>query len=180
VAGEPTARRLRSKLTRYTVATRRSTLVIIALCGWQLLFAGDSLAERETLRDLKSIGVMIGLERTIQEAGVTVDMLRPDVEAKLRRANVRVIPRAQLLERDMRDPTLIVNFSGTTKSGDILSSTMELLLRQRVSPKSSQISTWSVSRAGSIRTGETAKIRNVVNASVDDFIKACSSVNVTR
>jgi hypothetical protein len=155
-------------------------LVTIILCGGQLLFAGDSPAERETLRDLKAIGVLIGLDLRIQDAGITTAMLRPDIEAKLKRINMRVIPRAELLQKDMQDPTLIVKFSGTTKSGDIFSYNMELLLRQRVGPKSDQTSTWSVSHAGSIRTGETAEIRNAVSAAIDDFIKAYASVNVVR
>ena len=158
----------------------QTTLVIIVLGGGRLLFAGDSLAERETLRDLKDIGVLIGLDLRIQDAGITTEMLRSDIESKLKQANMRVIPRAELLQKGMQDPILIVNFSGTTKSGDIFSYNMELLLRQRASPKRDQTSTWSVSRAGSIRAGETAKIRSAVSAAIDDFIKAYASVNVTR
>lgn len=104
-------------------------------------------------------------------------MLRADIEAKLNRANIRVVPKTELLQKKMQDPTLIVNFSGTTKLGDTFSYNMELLLRQRVNPKSDQTTTWSINRAGSIRVGEAGKVRGVVSAAINDFLKAYRSVN---
>jgi hypothetical protein len=155
----------------------RTLIVVLWAFGGSLLCAGDSPAERETLRGLKDIGVLIGLDLRIQDAGITATMLRPDIEAKLKRANIRVVPRTELLQKNMQDPTLIVNFSGTTKLGDAFSYRMELLVRQRVSPKSDQTTTWSIDRAGSVCVGEAAKIRGVVNTAINDFLKAYRSVN---
>src|SRR6266852_8543360 len=100
----------------------RPTILVIAIIwafGGPQLFGGDSLEERETLRGLKSIGVLIGLNLRIQSAGITTEMLRPDIETRLKRSNIRVVPRAELLQKKTREPILIVNFSDTIRVGDV-------------------------------------------------------------
>jgi len=151
--------------------------------GGPALFAGDSLEERGTLQGLKSIGVLIGLNLRIQSAGITTEMLRPDIETRLKRSNIRVVPRAELLQKKTREPILIVNFSDTIRVGDVFAYNMELLLHQRVRLERDQsiapvvVPTWSVNRVGSLRAGEADKLRGAVGQAVDDFIKAYHSVN---
>ena len=84
--------------------------------------------------------------------------------------------------KEIREPILIVNFSGTTKLGDAFAYKMELLLRQRVRLErdpsiGSIVPTWSVIRVGSIRAAEADKLRGPVADALDDFIKAYRSVN---
>src|SRR5258708_2808083 len=78
-----------------------------------------------TLQGLKSIGVLIGLNLRIQSAGITTEMLRPDIETRLKRSNIRVVPRAELLQKKTREPILIVNFSDTIRVGDVFAYNME-------------------------------------------------------
>ena len=145
------------------------------------MIAGDSPDERESLRGLNRIGVLIGLNLRIQDAGITVDSLRPDIEATLRRANIQVVPRTDLLQKAMREPILIVNFSDSIRFGDVFVYNLELLMHQRVKVERNQsrlvAPTWSAGRLGSIRVGQAEKLREAVGALVDDFVKAYRSVN---
>jgi hypothetical protein len=164
----------------------RPTMLVVAVIwafGCPLLFASDEPENAGTLRGLKGIGVLIGLDQDIQDAGITTEMLRPNIEARLKRANIPVIPRTELLQRKMREPILIVNFSGTIRLGDVFAYKMELLMHQRVRLARDQsiapviVPTWSVNRVGSLRAGETNKLRVQIADAVDDFIKAYRSVN---
>jgi hypothetical protein len=132
---------------------------------------------------LKVIGVLIGLDRDIQDAGITTEMLRPDIEARLTRAKIRIVSRTELIHKGMREPVLIVNFSGTVRLGDVFAYKLELLMQQRVRLERYQsiapvvVATWSVNRVGSLRAGEVGSLRGLVADSLDDFIKAYRSVN---
>ncbi len=168
------------------MARIRPTILVAAIIwafGAPLLPAGDSLEERETLRGLKGIYVLIGLDLTIQDAGITTGMLRPDIETRLKRANIRVLPSAELLQNKMREPILIVNFSGTIRLGDVFVYKLELLMHQRARLERDQsiapvvVPTWSVNRVGSLRAGGADKLRGEVDDVVNDFIKAYRSVN---
>lgn len=170
---------------RATTMIRPIILVaaLIWASGGTLSFAGDSPEETETLRGLKAIGVLIGLDLSIQAAGITTEMLRPDIEARLKRASIRIIPGAELMQKRMREPILIVNCSGTVRIGDTFAYKMELLMQQRVRLERDQsiepvfVPTWSVDRVGLLRAGEADKLRGRVADAVDDFIKAYHSVN---
>jgi hypothetical protein len=169
-----------------TMARIRPTILVAAIIwafGGPLLSAGDSLEERETLRGLKGIYVLIGLDLTIQDAGIATGMLRPDIETRLKRANIRVLPSAELLQNKIREPILIVNFSGTIRLGDVFVYKLELLMHQRARLERDQsiapvvVPTWSVNRAGSLRAGQADKLRGEVDDAVNDFIEAYRSVN---
>jgi hypothetical protein len=94
------------------------------------IVADDSQKDETILVGLKEVGVMIGLDLIIQEAGITTATLRPDIEAKLSKANFQIIPKAELLERNMVDPMLIINFDHTTKSAETFSYKMQLIFRR--------------------------------------------------
>ncbi len=146
-----------------------------------LLLASDP-QQAETLRGLKGIGVLIGLDVVIQDAGVSTQTLRPEIEARLKRANIPTISRTALMQKAIREPILTVNFSGTSKLGDAFAYKMELLMLQRVRLERDQsiesiVPTWSVTREGSIRAGEADKLRGPVADALDEFIKAYRSVN---
>jgi hypothetical protein len=130
---------------------------------------------------LKGIGVLIGLDLDIQDAGITIEMLRPDIEARLKRANIRIVPRTELVQKKMREPILIVNCSGTVRLGDVFAYKLELLMHQRVRLERDQsiapvvVPTWSVSRVGSFRAGEAAK--SAAQLLTQQTVKAYRSVN---
>jgi len=87
------------------------------------------------------------------------------------------------MQKKMREPILIANFSGTVRLGDVFAYKLELLMHQRVRLQRDQsiapvvVPTWSVSCVGSFRAGEAAKVRRAVVDAVDDFVKAYRPVN---
>ena len=74
------------------------------------------------------------------------------------------------MQKKMREPILIANFSGTVRLGDVFAYKLELLMHQRVRLERDQsiapvvVPTWSVSRVGSFRAGEAAKVRRAATS----------------
>lgn len=144
--------------------------------------ASDAQYNRASLRGLQGLYVSVeGLSPEIQKDGLTEDLIRRDVESKLRMAGIRPLSKEEWFDV-MGSPHLNVNVNAL-----ILRETKEyiysihLTFRQNVYPVREPIlvlgaTTWSVGGIIGITHG-LDKIRASVRGQVDEFIRAYLSVN---
>ena len=147
--------------------------------------ASDVQYNRASLRGLKGVYVSVeGLSPEIQKDGLTEDLIRRDVESKLRMAEIRPLSKQERFDV-MGSPHLSVNVNAL-----ILRDTREYVysiqvtFRQNVYPEREPIlvlgaTTWSVGGIIGI-THSLDKIRASVKGQVDEFIRAYLSVNPKR
>jgi hypothetical protein len=146
--------------------------------------ASDGKSERETLRGVKALSVIVyDLDYEFEEYGLTQDRIQKDLEAKLRTAGIRVLSK----EESMKVPGapcfgLMIGAlrAFTAKDTEFYFISTVIKLRQNVylerMPKNkvSGITTWSNTRFG---INFAHNIRSEVDAAIDRFITAYLSVN---
>jgi outer membrane lipoprotein-sorting protein len=67
-------------------------IVVLMLVLSTSVFAGDIKSDRETLKNLKGVHVHVqDLNQDIEQAGLSKDQIRTDVELKLRLAGIKVL-----------------------------------------------------------------------------------------
>lgn len=165
------------------LAVVASAILHFVLCNFSsLAIASDVQYNRASLRGLQGVYVSVeGLSPEIQKEGLTEDLIRRDVESKLKMAEIRALSKEEWFDV-MGNPHLNVNVNAL-----ILRETKEYVysiqvsFRQNVYPEREPIlvlgaTTWSVGGIIGI-TRRLDKIRTSVSGQVDEFIRAYLSVN---
>ena len=146
--------------------------------------ATDGESERETLRGVKALSVIVyDLDYEFEEYGLTQDKIQKDLEAKLRKAGIEVLSKEERMKVS-GTPRLDLMIGAlrafTAKDTEFYFISTVIKLRQDVylerMPKSrvSGIATWSNTRFG---INFANNIRSEVDGAIDKFITAYLSVN---
>ena len=158
-------------------------IVVVLTLVDSYVFALDNEVTRSTLRGIKGVYVIVdSLTPEIEKSGLIVDLLKTDVELKLRLAGIKVLSN----EEFHAGPAGIIPILGVTPT--IMKSTTiyiynigimlnqgVILLRQQEDLKVSIAITWSHGLTGF--TSNLHSIRDRVKDLVDIFINAYLSVN---
>jgi len=158
------------------------TLITVAglLWGSTWVNAEYVIDKKETLRGIKSMEVVIeSLEPDIIRLGLTREMLKTDVELKLRLAGIKVVT-----EKNLDEPYLYVCVNiYSSKNPPVFSFNVSVQFNQLVYlGRDKNISfdgvTWSDGCTGIVGTKEMSKfIRDAVKLIVDKFLNDYLSVN---
>lgn len=163
------------------VSVSASTLTFTLPCP---LFAINGLSNRATLRGIKGVGVLVEkLPPEVEQQGLNRNQLQKAIESKLQNAGIKVLTRAGSLAAP-GEPYLYININvniAKTES-DIYPYSIDLLFTQKVSlvrdPKLTTYAvTWSTSGVGSITKRFVDQLQEIVENTVDIFIRAYLAEN---
>ena len=177
-------------MAAYTHTTTSSYRVLLGLAVlWGIIglaggksWAGDSKYERDTLRGVEGVNVVVEeLGSEVERAGLTETQLQTDVELRLRKAGIRVLTYEERVGTPGR-PSLYINVNVMLKSDGLAVYAIRVALHQTASLETDGsrpiVATWSVASIGSVsRIRFVDTIRNDVRDGVDDFINAYLSVH---
>jgi hypothetical protein len=161
------------------------SLALILLITAGAATAADSDLQRETLRGLKGVQVLVeGLSPELKDANLDATMVQNDVELKLRQAGIGVLTKTESSATPGM-PTLCIRAEAWRPlTGDyVYHVTVELqqMARLEREPKIMVNGAGTWSSRGTIGTSGMAmlptSIRDTVADKVDEFIKAYLSVN---
>lgn len=160
------------------------TMVFVLLSPTAFGHATDGQSERETLRGVKALSVIVyDLDYEFEEYGLTQEKIQKDLEAKLRTAGIKVLSKEESMK--VREAPLLGLMIGalrafTAKDTEFYYISTVIKLRQNVylerMPKNKVpgIATWSNTRFG---INFAHNIRSEVDDAIDKFITAYLSVN---
>ena len=170
------------------------TVIFISNSSAFAILAMDDEESRSTLKGLKGVYVLVQFfqekNNNLNEIGLSEDVIRTDVELKLRMAGVNVVSKDEALQKLPVIPQLVIEIMGLTTAGagekgpKQITSTVSIMLIQPTSlvrdPGISALAvTWL--RGGYVyglaNKRIAANIRNIVKDCVDVFINAYLSVN---
>jgi hypothetical protein len=158
--------------------------ILFVLCGASReAAAGDSEIERETLRGLTGVLVLVEtIEAEIQHKGLDQKQLQTDTELRLRGAGIKVLTPTER-EQTPGKPFLYINVGvlKTEHHPDYACSLhvelAQAILLERNTAMHSTGATWSQSAVLAISEDNLESIRDAVRTYVDGFINAYLSVN---
>jgi len=170
------------KAERWIVLT---FMVLASISSYSFAFAQDSESNRQSLRGIEGIFVLIeSIKAETQKDGLTENLLRTDTELKLRLGRIKVLSGREFVGKGGQAPYLYVNPNvlkfGTNSAYSYYSYNVSIRLFQEVSlvrdPKIKlDAATWSINIVGF--TNKIEDIRTQVKNAVDRFINAYLSVN---
>jgi hypothetical protein len=170
--------------------THRKTVILRIVTAWAILaFASpalslDSEPNRQSLRGLQGVKVLIeDLGSDIERLGLIKNQLSMDVEAKLRKAGIKVLTQEECFKTP-GEPYLYVNINiNTGKPGDgkyaysIDIGVIQNVVLQRDPRMKSYSVTWSTGGVGTIDKEFVGRLRESVDEVVSIFVTAFFSVN---
>lgn len=158
------------------------------LIGWVLFvlfqifdspsIAIDSQSNRATLKGLTGVGVLVEkLPAELEKEGLHRDQIQKDVEAKLKKAGIKVYSREEC-SKIPGEPYLYINLNvnvAKTES-DIYPYTIDIMLIQKVSlirdpHRVAYAVTWSTGGVGSVTKSIVSQLRENVAEVVEIFIQ---------
>jgi len=158
------------------------------LIGWVLFvlfqifnshsIAIDSQSNRATLKGLTGVGVLVEkLPAELEKEGLHRDQIQKDVEAKLKKAGIKVYSREEC-SKIPGEPYLYINLNvnvAKTES-DIYPYTIDIMLIQKVSlirdpHRVAYAVTWSTGGVGSVTKSIVSQLRENVAEVVEIFIR---------
>jgi hypothetical protein len=159
-----------------------TALFVLFLLSTPLAHALDTEITRRSLRGLKGVEVTIeNLPPDVEQNGLTVSVIRTDVELKLRQAGIPVLPASP----GTATPYLYVNVSATLdRDRGIWAFVIRAELKQdAVSVRDPSVllpgvTTWDVGTVGGVtKQSFRTLMRDDVKDLVDQFLNAYLSVN---
>jgi hypothetical protein len=170
--------------------THRKTMILCVAVAWVIaafaspVLALDSEPNRQTLRGLQGVKVLIeDLGADIERLGLIKSELQTDVEAKLRKAGIKVLTQEECLKTP-GEPYLYLNINiNTGKLGDekysysIDIGVIQNVLLQRDPRMKSYSVTWSTGGVGTIEKECVGRLEESVDGLVKIFVNAFFSVN---
>jgi hypothetical protein len=159
-------------------------MVLMLVCVVSAALALDSDINRETLRGLKGMRVLVeDLAPEVEKAGLTKNQLQADIEDRLRKAGIKTLTQDECFATP-GEPYLYVNISLNFRKGDpnIYSFSIDIGVIQNVTldrnPKQkTYAATWSTGGVGSIEKELLSRLKGSVDDLLDLFIKAYLAVN---
>ena len=142
------------------------------------VFAGDIKSDRETLKNLKGVYVHVqGLNQDIEQAGLSKNQIRTDVELKLRLAGIKVLTLLEHYEGKGAPYLHIYLDSHKTEKGEFVYSLSFGIIQEVRLVRNNTITdaiTWSISGVG---YNNIEGIRAHIKDRADKFINDYLSVN---
>ena len=167
---------------------RQALLVAVVLTLMSLpafVFASDGKNEKETLRDINALHVIVhDIDLEIEQYGLTREKIQKDFETRLGMAGITVLSEKEGLKvpgAPFITLTVGTMRAFTTKGSEFYFISILIKLRQNVylerQPKNRihGIATWSNTRFG-VNFGQN--IRSEVNKAIDQFIDAHAAANL--
>jgi hypothetical protein len=159
-------------ITLITVAV----LLLVSPC----VNAGFVLDDKETLRGIKSMIVIIeDIRAKAENAGINKDMIRKDVELKLRMAGIKVVPK-----KEVSESSHLYVYTNIVKRGlaafvfEVDIAFKQIVFLKRKPDLSCYAVTWDKRSASVVsETKMVRKVQDTVNHLVDEFIEDYLSVN---
>jgi hypothetical protein len=154
---------------------RAVSLLLLATLASLPLFAGDTDAERATLRQLGVVQVRVSeTGADLTTGGYTREMLQSDVEARLRQAGIPVVTQ--------NDAPIFYVSVNAVKGGlfsayayDVEVSVIQLVKLMRDPSIISPAPTWSLSQIGQAK--KAREVREAVTPLVDRFVSLFRAMN---
>jgi hypothetical protein len=168
-----------------------STHVITVICcllAMSLPTCADDVSEytRATLRGIKAIGVLVeALNPDVEQFELSRAKIQTDVELKLRRATLNVLPREQAM-RSPGNPQLYVSLQVQPVDGSLYVTSVSVELYQLVTLRRdpsiiAYASTWKASaKLGVVGRSRLSALRTEVADMVDEFLNAYLAENPVR
>ena len=170
--------------------THRKTMILCVAVAWAIAafvsptLALDSEPNRQTLRGLQGVKVLIeDLGSDIERLGLIKNQLQMDLEAKLRKAGIKVLTQEECYKTP-GEPYLYLNINvNTGKLGDekysysIDIGVIQNVLLQRDPRMKSYSVTWSTGGVGTIEKEFVGRLQESVDELVKIFVNAFFSVN---
>ena len=170
--------------------THRKAMILCVAIAWAIVaFASPALAldsepNRQTLQGLQGFKVLIeDLGSDIERLGLIKSELQMDLEAKLRKAGIKVLTQEECYKTP-GEPYLYLNINiNTGKLGDekysysIDIGVIQNVLLQRDPRMKSYSVTWSTGGVGSIEKEFVGRLRESVDELAKIFVNAFFSVN---
>jgi len=159
-------------------------IVMVLVCVVPSALALDSDVNRETLRGLKGVRVLVeDLASEVGKAGLTKNQLQADIEDKLRKAGIKALTQDECFATP-GEPYLYVNINLNFRKADpnIYSFSIDIGVIQNVTldrdPKQkTYAATWSTGGVGSIKQEFLPRLKDSVDDLLDLFIKSYLAVN---
>jgi hypothetical protein len=159
-------------------------IVMVLVCVVPSALALDSDVNRETLRGLKGVRVLVeDLASEVGKAGLTKNQLQADIEDKLRKAGIKALTQDECFATP-GEPYLYVNINLNFRKADpnIYSFSMDIGVIQNVTldrdPKQkTYAATWSTGGVGSIEKEFLPRLKDSVDDLLNLFIKSYLAVN---
>ena len=159
-------------------------IVLLLVCVVPSAPALDSDVNRETLRGLKGVRVLVeDLASEVEKAGLTKNQLQADIEDRLRKAGIKTLTQDECFATP-GEPYLYVNINLNSRKADtnVYSFSMDIGVIQNVTldrdPKQKTYGvTWSTGGVGSIEKEFLPRLKDSVDDLLDLFIKSYLAVN---
>jgi hypothetical protein len=153
-------------------------IMVLMLVLSTSVFAGDIKSDRETLKNLKGVHVHVqDLNQDIEQAGLSKDQIRTDVELKLRLAGIKVLTLLEHYEGKGAPYLHIYLDSHKTEKGEFVYSLSFGIIQEVRLVRNNTITdaiTWSISGVG---YNNIEGIRAHIKDRADKFINDYLSVN---
>ena len=155
-------------------------MLFIAIVACASARASDGAADRESLRGLTGVYVLVEKLPDRLQTLVTDDQIQTDVELRLRKTGIRVLSEEEWLQASGH-PTLYVNVNAVSVEGkysysvnaDLTQDVM--LVRNKATARGN---TWSTDGVGQVAEGNLrSRVREVLGDTIDRFANAYLSVN---
>ncbi len=162
-----------------------SVIIVLALvCVVPSALALNTEANRETLRGLKGVRVLVeDFAPEVEKAGLTKNQLQANIEDKLHKAGIKTLTQDECFAIP-GEPYLYVNISMNLRKADpnVYSFSIDIGVIQNVTldrdPKQKTYAvTWSTGGVGSIEKEFLPRLKDSVDDLVDLFIKSYWAVN---
>ena len=153
-------------------------IMVLMLVLSTSVFAGDIKSDRETLKNLKGVHVHVqDLNQDIEQAGLSKNQIRTDVELKLRLAGIKVLTLIEHYEGKGAPYLHIYLDSHKTEKGEFVYSLSFGIIQEVRLVRNNTITdaiTWSISGVG---YNNIEGIRAHIKDRADKFINDYLSVN---
>jgi hypothetical protein len=143
--------------------------------------AADSNAERESLKGLRGVAVVVLAAPEAEQGGLSQATLQTDVELKLRQAGIRVLTSTERPSAPGA-PILVVTLGTTRSPAGFYAYAVTVGLAQHVylardPTMGAWATTWTTGGVGYTGQAHVDTIRNTVRDYVDRFLNAYLAVN---
>lgn len=161
---------------------RTIELVLLLVCGqFGQAMASDSKADRDTLRGIKTIQVVVlDISADAIKDGLTVQQIRTDVELRLRKAGVVVVDDLPKSNRHLTIMAACVKraYEGTSVYAYDVTVSFDQPAITVSNNVLAVLSTWSVGSVGLAGSSNMSRfVRETIGNFVDEYINAYLSVN---
>ena len=181
---QPEVVRMRMDLVLRRSLNSSAIIALVLVCVIPSALALDSNANRETLRGLKGVRVLVeDFASEVEKAGLTKNQLQPHIEDRLRRAGIKPLTQDECFVTP-GEPYLYVNINLNFRKADpnIYSFSIDIGVIQNVtldrdSKQKTYAATWSTGGVGSIEKEFLPRLKDSVDDLLDLFIKSYLAVN---